>query len=68
MSTNQHLYQLCDNLLINNSNIYVDYRYHRFALSFRNIEELLASRGIAVGNETMVLMLVSKRSHFAAIP
>lgn len=45
-----------------NANIYAGYRYlpqiinhvvwlyHRFALSFREIEELLAARGIAVSN------------------
>lgn len=49
---------------MNNSNIYAGYRYpaqiishavwlyHRFTLSFRDIEELLASRGIVVSYET----------------
>ncbi|MDK2127008.1 IS6 family transposase, partial [Chitinimonas sp. DQS-5] len=27
--------------------------YHRFNLSFRDIEELLASRGVLVSNETI---------------
>ena len=50
---------------MNNSNIYAGYRYpaqiisyavwlcHRFTLSFRDIEELLASRGIVVTYETI---------------
>ena len=50
---------------MNNTNIYAGYRYpsqiishalwlyHRFALSFRGIEELLAARGIAVSYETI---------------
>ena len=29
--------------------------YHRFCLSFREVEELLAERGIVVTYETMVL-------------
>ena len=45
---------------MNNSNIYAGYRYpaqiishavwlyHRFTLSFRDIEELLAARGVVV--------------------
>ena len=48
-----------------NSNIYAGYRYpvqiishavwlyHRFTLSFRDIEELLAARGIVVSYETI---------------
>ena len=48
-----------------NTNIYVGYRYppqiishavwlyHRFTLSFRDIEELLAARGITVSYETV---------------
>ena len=48
---------------MNNSNIYAGYRYpaqiishaawlyHRFKLSFRDIEELLTSRGIVVSYE-----------------
>ncbi|MFQ3194876.1 MAG: putative transposase [Colwellia sp.] len=48
-----------------NSNIYAGYRYpaqivshtvwlyHRFTLSFRDIEELLAARGIVVTYETI---------------
>ncbi|MEH6452190.1 MAG: hypothetical protein V7782_04010 [Psychromonas sp.] len=48
-----------------NSNIYVGYRYpaqiishavwlyHRFTLSFRDIEEFLAARGIIVSYETI---------------
>jgi putative transposase len=48
-----------------NTNIYAGYRYppqiishavwlyHRFALSFRDIEELLAARGITVSYETV---------------
>jgi putative transposase len=47
------------------TNIYAGYRYlsqiishtvwlyHRFTLSFRDIEELLAARGIAVSYETV---------------
>jgi putative transposase len=50
---------------MNNSNIYAGYRYsaqiinhavwlyHRFTLSFRDIEELLAARGIVVSYETI---------------
>ncbi|HEY7866816.1 MAG TPA: IS6 family transposase, partial [Psychromonas sp.] len=50
---------------MNNSNIYAGYRYpaqiishavwlyHRFTLSFRDIEELLAARGIIVSYETI---------------
>ena len=50
---------------MNNSNIYADYRYpaqiishaiwlyHRFTLSFRDIEELLAARGIVVSYEAI---------------
>jgi putative transposase len=48
-----------------NSNIYAGYRYpsevifhavwlyHRFTLSFRDIEELLASKGVVVSYETI---------------
>ena len=48
-----------------NSNIYAGYRYpaeiishavwlyHRFTLSFRDVEELLAARGIVVSYETI---------------
>ena len=48
-----------------NSNIYTGYRYpaqiishavwlyHRFTLSFRDIEELLAARGVVVSYETI---------------
>ena len=48
-----------------NSNIYAGYRYpaqiishavwlyHRFTLSFRDIEELLAARGVVVSYETI---------------
>jgi putative transposase len=48
-----------------NSNIYAGYRYlaqimshavwlyHRFTLSFRDIEELLAARGVVVTYETI---------------
>jgi putative transposase len=48
-----------------NTNIYAGYRYppqiishavwlyHRFALSFRDIEELLAARGITVSYQTV---------------
>jgi transposase-like protein len=48
-----------------NSNIYADYRYsaqiishavwlyHRFTLSFRDIKELIAARGITVSYETI---------------
>ena len=48
-----------------NSNIYAGYRYpaeiishavwlyHRFTLSFRDIEELLSTRGIVVSYETI---------------
>lgn len=54
------LYELYDNLQMKNSNIYASYRYsvqiisyvvwlyHRFILSFRDIEELHAARGIFV--------------------
>jgi len=50
---------------MNNSNIYAGYRYpvqtishavwlyHRFILSFRNIEELLTARSIVVSNKTI---------------
>jgi putative transposase len=50
-----------------NSSIYAGYRYpaqiishtvwlyHRFTLSFRDIEELLATSGIVVTNETLRL-------------
>ena len=50
---------------MNNSNIYAGYRYpaqtinhavwlyHRFTLSFRDIEELLAARGVVVSYETI---------------
>jgi putative transposase len=50
---------------MNNSNMYSGYRYpsqvishvvwlyHRFTLSFRDIEELLAARGIKVSYETI---------------
>ena len=50
---------------MNNSNLYAGYRYpaqiishtfsfyHRFTLSFRDIEELLAARGIVVTYETI---------------
>ena len=50
---------------MNNSNIYVGYRYpaqiishavwlyHRFTLSFRDIEELLAAKGVVVSYETI---------------
>ena len=50
---------------MNNSNIYAGYRYpaqiishavwlyHRFTLSFRDIEELLAARGIVVSDEAI---------------
>ena len=50
---------------MNNSNLYVGYRYpaqiishtfslyHRFTLCFRDIEELLAARGIVVTYETI---------------
>jgi putative transposase len=52
-------------MLMKNLNIYADYRYpaqiissavwlyHRFTLSFRDIEELLATRGIIVSYETI---------------
>ena len=54
---------------MNNSNIYAGYRYptqiisyavwlcHRFTLSFRDIEELLAARVIAVTYETIRLFV-----------
>lgn len=54
-----------DNLLMKKSNIYAGYRYpsevishavwlyHRFTLNFRDIEELLAARGIVVSYETI---------------
>ena len=50
---------------MNNSNLYAGYRfpaqiishavwlYHRFTLSFRDIEELLAARGVFVSYETI---------------
>ena len=58
-------HQLCDNLLMKNSNIYAGYRYstqiishavwlyHRFTLSFRDIEALLAARGVVDSYETI---------------
>ena len=54
-----------DNQSMKNTNIYAGYRYpsqiishtvwlyHRFALSLRDIEELLAARGITVSYETI---------------
>jgi len=50
---------------MNNSNIYAGYRYpaqiishavwlyHRFTLSFRDIEELLVAKGVVVSYETI---------------
>jgi putative transposase len=64
LSTWQLPQQLCNNLLIKNLNIYAGYGYpsqiishaiwlyHRFTLSFRDIEVLLATRGIVVTYET----------------
>jgi len=76
LSTYQPLYQLCDNLLMKNSNIYAGYRYpaqiishtvwlyHRFTLSFRDIEELLAARGVVVTYETIRQWCKKVRQYF----
>jgi putative transposase len=54
-----------------NANIYAGYRYplqiishavwlyHRFTLSFRDIEELLAARGITVSYETIGIDMIN---------
>jgi|TARA_B110000902_G_scaffold255317_1_gene320519 putative transposase len=57
--------EICDNQGMKNTSIYSGYRYpsqiishagwlyHRFTLSFRDIEELLAARGVIVSYETI---------------
>ena len=64
---------------MNNSNIYAGYRYptqiisyavwlcHRFTLSFRDIEELLAARVIAVTYETIRLFVGCRGAKNTAI-
>lgn len=66
LSTKQSVQQKCDNLRVKSTkNIDSGYRYpaqiishavllyHRYALSFRDVEEILALRGIVVSYESI---------------
>jgi putative transposase len=64
LSSKQADSEACNNLSMKNTHIYAGYRYppqiithavwlyHRFTLSFRDIGELLAARGITVSYQT----------------